>query len=61
MRLLIDDGVVRDVAYVPGEATGSMLEPLRDPEYFAQIRVDLRDRHLGLAQRPGPRPRSTAG
>ena len=40
MRLLFDDGVVRDVQYVPGEARGSLLEPLDDPEYFAQVRVD---------------------
>ena len=40
MRLLFDDGVVRDVQYVPGEARGSMIEPLEDPEYFAQVRVD---------------------
>jgi Protein of unknown function (DUF2442) len=40
MRLLFDDAVVRDVEYVPGESTGSMLEPLADPGYFAQVRVD---------------------
>lgn len=40
MRLLFDDGVVRDVQYVPGEATGSLVEPLDDPEYFARVRVD---------------------
>lgn len=40
MRLLFDDGVVRDLQYVPGEAWGSLLLPLEDPEYFAQVRVD---------------------
>ena len=40
MRLLFDDGVVRDVRYVPGEARGSLLLPLDDPAYFAQVRVD---------------------
>src|SRR6476659_2803189 len=40
MRLLFDDGVVRDVQYVPGEAPGSMVEPLNDTGYFAQVRVD---------------------
>lgn len=40
LRLLFGDGVVRDVQYVPGEARGSLLEPLNDPEYFAQVRVD---------------------
>ena len=40
MRLLFDDGVVRDVQYVPREARGSLLEPLDDPAYFGQVRVD---------------------
>jgi hypothetical protein len=40
MRLLFDDAVVRDVEYVPGESNGSLLTPLADPEYFAQVRVD---------------------
>ncbi len=40
LRLLFDDGVVRDLQYVPGEARGSMLTPLDDPEYFARVRVD---------------------
>jgi hypothetical protein len=40
MRLLFDDGVVRDVQYVPGESRGSLLEPLDDPAFFAQVRVD---------------------
>lgn len=40
MRLLFDDGVVRDLEYVPGEARGSLLLPLEDPAYFAQVRVD---------------------
>src|SRR5213593_3462241 len=40
MRLLFDDGVVRDVQYVPGETRGSLLEPLDDPDYFAQVHVD---------------------
>jgi hypothetical protein len=40
MRLLFDDAVVRDVEYVPGETTGSLLRPLADPDYFALVRVD---------------------
>jgi hypothetical protein len=40
MRVLFDDGVVRDVRYIPGEATGSLFSPLDAPEYFAQVRVD---------------------
>jgi Protein of unknown function (DUF2442) len=40
MRLLIDDGVVRDVQHLPGEASGPLLDPLSDSEYFAQVSVD---------------------
>ena len=40
MRLLFNDGLVRDVEYRPGEGRGSLLEPLADPEYFAQVEVD---------------------
>ena len=40
MRLLFDDGVVRDVEFRPGEASGSLLAPLEDPVYFALVRVD---------------------
>lgn len=40
MRLLFDDGVVRDVQYDPSEGHGSLLAPLEDPDYFAQVRVD---------------------
>ena len=40
MRLLFDDGVVRDVQYLPGEASGPLLDPLSDPKYFAQVSVD---------------------
>lgn len=44
MRLLFDDGVVRDVRYVPGAAHGSLLAPLSDPAYFAQVTVDADSR-----------------
>jgi hypothetical protein len=40
LRLLFDDGAVRDLQYVPGEAIGPMLRPLDDPVYFALVRVD---------------------
>jgi len=40
MRLLFDDGIVRDVQYVPGQVRGSLVSALDDPEYFAQVRID---------------------
>ncbi|MGI8984956.1 MAG: DUF2442 domain-containing protein [Acidimicrobiales bacterium] len=46
MRLLFDDGVVRDIRYVPGEAGGSLLVPLGDPAYFAQVRIDAEARTI---------------
>ena len=40
MRLLFSDGVVRDFEFVPGAGRGSLLKPLDDPAYFADVRVD---------------------
>lgn len=40
MRVLFDDGAVRDVQYVPGQGAGSLVSPLDDPEYFALVSVD---------------------
>jgi hypothetical protein len=31
---------VRDVQFTPGEAQGSLLRPLDDPDFFAKVRVD---------------------
>ena len=39
LRLLFDDGVVGDVAFSLGDLYG-VLEPLRDPAYFATVRID---------------------
>ena len=39
LRLLFDDGTVGDVDFSSREWTG-VFEPLRDPSYFAQVRVD---------------------
>lgn len=40
MRLLFDDGVIRDVQFVPSDDLGPMVLPLNDPEYFALVTVD---------------------
>jgi hypothetical protein len=39
LRLLFDDATVGDVDFSAQEWTG-VFEPLRDPEYFARVRVD---------------------
>ena len=39
LRLLFSDGTVGDVNFSAEHWTG-VLEPLNDPEYFAQVRVD---------------------
>jgi hypothetical protein len=39
LRLLFDDGTVGDVDFSSREWTG-VFEPLRDPSYFARVRVD---------------------
>lgn len=40
MRLLFDDGVVRDVQYTPRQGRGSLITPLDDADYFASVTVD---------------------
>lgn len=40
MRLLFNDGVVRDFEYVPGDDRGSMVAPLNDRDFFAKVAVD---------------------
>ena len=39
LRLLFDDGIVGDVDFSAETWTG-VLEPLSDPAFFAQVRVD---------------------
>lgn len=39
LRILFDDGIVRDLGFSSRRWTG-VFEPLRDPAYFAQVRVD---------------------
>lgn len=39
LRLLFDDGMVGDVDFSSRQWSG-VLEPLRDPSFFAQVRVD---------------------
>lgn len=40
LRLLFDDGTVGDVDFSKEDWRG-VLEPLRDPAYFAKVRVDM--------------------
>jgi hypothetical protein len=40
MRLLFDDGVIRDVEFVPSGDHGPLVLPLNDPAYFARVVVD---------------------
>lgn len=35
MRLTFDDGLVRELEFVPGSNSGTVFAPLDDPEYFA--------------------------
>lgn len=39
LRVAFDDGLVRDVELEP-DLRGPMFEPLRDPDYFAQVFID---------------------
>lgn len=39
LRLSFDDGIVREVD-LEGELSGEVFEPLRDPAYFAEVRLE---------------------
>jgi hypothetical protein len=57
LRLTFEDGLVREVGFDEEEWRG-VLPPLRDPEFFAQVRVDAQlgtvvwPRDLDLAPEP---------
>ncbi len=42
LRITFNDGAVRDVDFAEGleRVGGTLAEPLRDPAYFRQVRVD---------------------
>jgi hypothetical protein len=40
LRLTFEDGVVGEIDYSGRVWRGPMVEPLRDPEFFAQVFVD---------------------
>jgi Protein of unknown function (DUF2442) len=44
MRLTFDDGLVRELEFLPGSNRGTVFAPLDDPAYFAQVRVDSESR-----------------
>lgn len=48
LRISFNDGVVRDVDFADDlrMASGSLAEPLRDPVYFRQVRVDESSRTI---------------
>lgn len=48
LRIAFNDGVVRDVDFTEDleRAHGSLVDPLRDPSYFRQVRVDEQSRTI---------------
>ncbi len=44
MRLTFEDGLVRELEFLPGSNHGTVFAPLDDPVYFAQVRVDSESR-----------------
>lgn len=40
LRLIFDDGFVRELEFLAGSNDGTVFAPLDDPAYFAQARVD---------------------
>jgi len=48
LRITFNDGAVREVDFAEGaRAAGTLAEPLRDPDYFRQVRVDEQLRTIG--------------
>jgi len=48
LRITFNDGAVRDVNFAEDlqRAGGTLAEPLRDPDYFRQVRVDEQRRTI---------------
>jgi len=48
LRITFNDGVVREVDFAPEleHAEGTLAEPLRDPAYFRQVRVNENSRTI---------------
>jgi hypothetical protein len=44
VRLTFDDGLVRELEFVPGSSRGTVFAALDDPGYFAHVRVDPESR-----------------
>jgi len=40
MRLIFDDGLVRELEFLVGQNHGTVFAPLDDPAFFAQVTVD---------------------
>jgi hypothetical protein len=64
MRMLLTDGTVGDVNFSAEQWTG-VLEPLDDPDFFAQVTVDAEAgtiaRHNGVDLAPRAAPRTGSG
>lgn len=45
LKLAFDDGVVREVD-LTGQLWGPIMQPLKDPEYFAKVSIDPETRSI---------------
>ncbi|MGI8493640.1 MAG: DUF2442 domain-containing protein [Acidimicrobiales bacterium] len=44
MRLTFDDGLIRELEFLAGGNEGTVFASLEDPEFFAEVTVDLQSR-----------------
>ena len=44
VRLTFDDGLVRELEFVPGGHEGTVFAPFDDPGFFAQVTIDPESR-----------------
>lgn len=40
LRVTFDDGLVRELEFISSGNRGTVFEPLEDPRFFSQVRVD---------------------
>lgn len=44
LRVTFDDGLVKELEFIPGGNQGTLFEDLEDPKFFEKVRVDGENR-----------------
>lgn len=46
LRVTFDDGLTKELEFIPGNNRGTMFEDLNDPDFFKEARVDRESRTI---------------